>query len=193
MAAKKLRAAVKTAPAKTQPKSEFGTTVDVLIRGIADLQFDRYTGKATEKGATVNLSDLLYLDDDGGLVMPADNFGSFFYSGNYPSCMKMFWGDMKTRGVVTQSFKAQVFPGPQQIPILDGDGEQIQFNGFKKNAVGKMVDKSAGLWVDETLPRVKGGVVPNPNKRRPTLRKPWTMRFQLSIFEIGRASCRERV
>ena len=117
--------------------------------------------------------------------MPADNFGSFFYSGNYPSCMKMFWGDMKTRGVVTQSFKAQVFPGPQQIPILDGDGEQIQFNGFKKNAVGKMVDKSAGLWVDETLPRVKGGVVPNPNKRRPTLRKPWTMRFQLSIFELA--------
>ena len=162
-----------------------GTTIDVLIRGIADIQFDRYTGAAVEKGAVPDLEKQLYLDEHDGLVMPADNLGSFFYSANYPSCVNMFWSDIKTRKIGLQCFKAQVFPNPQQIAILDGDGEQVRITGFKKNKNGKLADAEANIYVDESLPRVKGAVVPNPNKRRPTLRRPWQMRFQLMVFEVA--------
>jgi hypothetical protein len=165
-------------------KRSLGTTVDVEIAGIADLQFDRYVGAAVDGKATVDLAKLVYLDDENGLVLPADNLGSFFYSANYPSCVNMFWSDIKNRKNVQQSFKAQVFPGPQQIPILDNDGVQIKFANFTRNGTGKLVDKAGHFYVDETLPRVKGAVVPNPNKKRPTLRCPWRMRFELAIFEL---------
>jgi len=185
MLVKKLKkvSSVETVEASAS-KRNLGTTVDVEIAGIADLQFDRYVGAAVDGKATVDLAKLVYLDDDDGLVLPADNLGSFFYSANYPSCVNMFWSDIKNRKNVQQSFKAQVFPGPQQIPILDDAGEQIKFANFTKNGAGKLVDKSGHFYVDETLPRVKGAVVPNPNKKRPTLRCPWRMHFELAIFEL---------
>ncbi len=162
---------------------DMGTIVDVRIEGIADLQFNRFTGKAPED---VNLADQLYLDAGGGLTMPAANLLAFFYSGSYPSCLSMFWSNIKTRKIVGQSVKAMVFVDPQEIPILRKD-KQIKFTGFEKNAHGKFVDEKADMWVDESLPRVLSSgkaVVPNLHLKRPVLRLPWAMEFQITVYEV---------
>ena len=112
---------------------------------------------------------------------------SFFYSDQYPSCFKMLFTDKMKRKTVTQEFKATVFVDDPQIPLLDENEEQIKFHGFVDNGKGKKTDEKARLYVDYSIPRVKSGpnsVVTNPNKQRPTRRRPWAVKFNMTVIEL---------
>jgi len=151
----------------------------VLLRGIADVQFDRLVGGEGE----VPIEQKMYLNERGELYLPAPNLLAFFYSSQYQSCAKMFWTNTKTQGKVIQQARATIFADPLEIPFTRG-GKPVTFGGFKKSKGGKLYDDKADIWVDESLPRVKGAVVPDMNKKRPTLRKPWELGFELTVCEV---------
>lgn len=151
----------------------------VLLRGIADVQFDRLVSGDGE----VPIEQKMYINERDELYLPASNVLAFFYSSQYQSCVKMFWPSLRTQGKVLQQARATIFADPLEIPFTRG-GRPIKFGGFKKTKGGKMYDDKADIWVDESLPRVKGAVVPDMNKKRPTLRKPWELAFKLTVCEV---------
>lgn len=64
---------------------------------------------------------------------------------------------------------------PNEIPILR-NGKQIEFQGFENED-----NKEAGIYKAYHVARVKNGV-PNP-KERPVLRLPWSITFNLKLYD----------
>ena len=153
--------------------------VSAEIVGLADLQFDHYIGAEQDPK---DLDAKMYLDEQNGLCIPAENILHMFYGTFYESAIHICEKKMEWKGIAWQT-KAMVFVEPNMVPVLR-DGEQVVHNGWKKTKSGRPHDPDAGLWVDNSLPRVKGGVVGgDQTKLRPTLKLPWSMNFNIRVIE----------
>jgi len=153
--------------------------ISTEIVGLADMQMDHYFGAAQDPN---NLDDKMYLDESGGLCMPAENILHMFYGTFYASAINLVEKKMEWKKAAWEA-KALMFIEPNMVPILR-DGEQVIHKGWKKTKSGRLHDPEAGIWLDDSLPRVKGGVVAgDQGKLRPTLKKPWAMRFNIRVIE----------
>ena len=153
--------------------------VDVSIVGLADLQFDHYYGAEQDPH---DLDDKMYLDENGGLCIPSENVAHMFFGTFYASAINLVEKKMEWKKIAWQA-RALMAIEPNMIPILR-DQKQIVHKKWSKMKSGRRHDPDAGLWIDNSLPRVKGGVVGgDQTKLRPTLKKPWSMDFQIRVIE----------
>lgn len=145
---------------------------DVVVRGRVDIQFDRFISMDGEQHKP---EEKMYLRSDGTMFLPSDNILSFFHGMRSPCCIKMFVESRKSK-VIAQEAKALIGVSPAEV-IFTRDGEPIKFKGFHNGE-----DKQADAYIHHATARVKDGI-PNP-MQRPTLRTPWELAFELSVYEM---------
>lgn len=156
----------------------------VTVRGLKCVMFDRFvaTDEATLKDAEANPEKKLYLTEDRGLCLPAENLYSFFASLNGISCIKRFGpqGNRQSdaRRELAENFLAFVTIAPEEI-VFRRKGKPVMLGKWDK---GKTRDKQAGLYIFSIAPRVKKGnlFIPMP-KRRPVLELPWSLSFEIEV------------
>lgn len=164
-------------------------TRDVGIEGLADIQFDHYFGAEQDQDV---LDDKLHLTEQSELYLPALNMLGMFYSQSSRSAIQACEKKTEYKSISWDA-RALLTVNPSRIPILR-NGKPIVHKKWEKDKRGRLYDADAQLWVDDSLPRVKGVVTGNQAKRRPTLKLPWSMRFSLNVIEIeGSAITIERV
>jgi hypothetical protein len=147
-------------------------TRQVTLNGIADIMFDRYAGD--NKTELPVAKKMYYAPDGKTLILPATNIVSFLTAQNTPSAPKRFLDSRKYKAVA-QAMLSYTSISPFEIPICR-NGEPIVFNGFVDEE-----DKEAGVYVHRSVARLNKGV-PNP-KIRPAVRTPWSISFDISIFQ----------
>jgi hypothetical protein len=151
---------------------------DVILKGITDIMFDRYTGMKTV--TEVNPESLLYLDSEKYIVLPVLNILSFLSAENTRSAPREVF-DTRQYKNIAKALGSSIQISPFEIPFLR-DGKAILFVGFDEDEE----DKEAGVYVHRAVARLKDGI-PN-DKVRPVLRLPWELRFTLSVFPNERLS-----
>ncbi len=146
-------------------------TRQVLLRGLADVMFDRYAG---DNKTQLRPDQKLYLGPDGETVgLPAMNLMSFLSSQNTMSAPKRLL-DSRSYRKVASGCLSYVTISPQFIPVLR-NGKPIKFHGFDGDE-----DKEGGIYIHYSVARLKDGV-PNP-KVRPVVRCPWEVEFTIQMF-----------
>jgi len=156
---------------KTQLPSE--TTRKVTLVGLNDIMFDRYAG---DNKTNLTPEQKLYYGPDGKtVVLPAANILSLLTAQNTPSAPKRFL-DSRSYKKVAQALLSYLAIGPQLIP-LTRNGKPIVFNGFGDEEE----DRAAGIYIHRCVARLDKGI-PNP-KVRPTVKTPWELRFDLTLFK----------
>jgi hypothetical protein len=139
-------------------------TIQVVLKGLRPLMFDRYAG---DNNTTLPPEEKMYLDDQSRLIIPAINVYSLLTAENSKSVTRQFFGRQgKTIGLGISSYTNIE---PFEIPILDANGP-IVFQGW-----------NGQLSVRKDVARVKGGI-PNP-KTRPVLALPWSVAFTVEYQE----------
>jgi len=143
----------------------------ILLRGIADIMFDRYPG---DNGTNLDVADKMYFAPDGkALVFPAANISSFLTAENTPSAPKRFHGSREYKKIA-QAILSYTSISPFLIPFTR-NGEPIIFAAFDGDE-----DKAAGVYIHRSVARLAKGV-PNP-KVRPVIRLPWELEFALTMY-----------
>jgi hypothetical protein len=140
----------------------------VLLRGLADIMFDRYAGDNTTE---LRSEDKLYFGEDNQtLILPSSNLMSFLCAENTPSAAKRFIETRKYKAVA-HAILSYTSIEPFEIPLLR-NGEPIKFTGF---------DEKSGVYIHNSVARLAKGI-PNP-KTRPVVRAPWELEFTLNFYE----------
>ncbi len=128
--------------------------------------FDKYAG---DNKTELPPEQKFYFGEDGKtLVLPTINIFSFLAAQNTTSCAKKF-GSKKWRDLAG-AFLSFVQLKPELIPFLR-KGKPIKFTKFD--------DK--GIYVHRAVARLPKGIA-NP-KVRPVLSLPWSLTFELSMYE----------
>lgn len=139
-------------------------TIEVVLKGLRPLMFDRYAG---DNNTILPPEEKMYLDDQSRLIIPAINVYSLLTAENSKSVTRQFFGRQgKTIGLGISSYTNIE---PFEIPIMDTNGP-IVFRGWNSQ-----------LSVRKDVARVKGGI-PNP-KTRPILALPWSVAFTVEYQE----------
>lgn len=139
-------------------------SIQVALRGIRPLMFDRYAGDNNTKLAS---EEKMYLSPTGQLIVPALNLFSLLAAENTKSVCNQFFG--KQSKVIGLGIKSYVNIEPFEIPLLDDSGP-ITFQGW-----------NAQIYVLRHVARLAKGV-PNP-KERPVVALPWRVEFQVQYIE----------
>ena len=156
------------------------TTVQITLRGMGDIMFDRYAG---DNKTQLRVDQKMYLAShleqlkDNTIYLPSLNIISLLSAQNTPSAPKRFLDSRKYKSV-TQAILSYTAIEPQRIPFLRA-GKPIVFTGLDANER----DKKAGVYVHRAVARLDKGI-PNP-KERPVLQAPWSLEFALSYFQNG--------
>jgi hypothetical protein len=133
--------------------------------------FDRYPGDNKTQLAP---EQKLYLDPNGGLVIPALNLMSLLSAQNTESAPKILYDPRKYKSIASNMLMS-IRIQPELIPILR-NGKQIKFGQLGSD--GK--DKLSGVYVHRSVARLDKGI-PNP-KERPVLPLPWSLKFEMTIY-----------
>ena len=142
-----------------------------VLQGITPIMFDRYAG---DNKTQLLPEQKMYLDENNGLLLPSQNLHSFLSAINTPSAVKAFYPSKEYKKVA-QVLLGYVQIEPFNIPIKR-HGKQIMWEGWDKN----------GISLHKSVARVKNGV-PNP-KERPVVDSPWTIEFNITIWNNGEVS-----
>lgn len=144
---------------------------NVTLTGTAPIMFDRYPGDNKTQLAP---EQKLYLDPNGGLVIPALNLMSLLSAQNTESAPKILYDPRKYKSIASNMLMS-IRIQPELIPILR-NGKQIKFGQLGSD--GK--DKLSGVYVHRSVARLDKGI-PNP-KERPVLPLPWSLKFEMTIY-----------
>lgn len=140
-------------------------TRKILLRGITDIMFDRYAG---DNKTELPVGQKMYFGEGGkALVLPAKNISSFLSAENTDSAPKRFL-DSREYKKVAKAFLSYISISPFEVPFT-AKGKPVAFEGF-----------NGQFYIDESVARLPKGI-PNP-KRRPVLRLPWELAFELTIY-----------
>ena len=152
-------------------KNEF-CTIEVSLRGLRDIMFDRYSG---DNKTELSLEKKMYFGEDGEtLVMPAANIMSLLTSQNTMSAPKRFL-DVRKYKHTAAAFLSYITIEPFEIPFTH-NGKPIKFDG----KFIKRTDPGPGVYEHISVARLDKGI-PNP-KRRPVLKLPWSLQFKLHVY-----------
>jgi len=131
--------------------------IDIRLEGIRPIMFDRYAG---DNNTQLQPADKFYLDGEA-VCIPAINIISMLTAENTKSVTKVFYPP-KSGVKMRHSLNSFLMIEQEFIPLLDGNGEPILFNG-------EWTDK---VFVHKSVARLAKGV-PNP-KERPCIKAPWS-------------------
>lgn len=153
------------AASSTEPRvSTTEIVIDVRLVGLRPLMFDRYAG---DNKTVLPVTEKVYTDEQGYLIIPALNIHSLLCAENTKSVCRQFFGkDGKNIGLGISSY---VTIEPFEIQLKDDNGP-IHFTGFNEQ-----------IYEHRSVARLKAGV-PNP-KQRPCLRLPWSLDFTLTWLD----------
>lgn len=138
--------------------------IQIQLKGLRPMMFDRYAG---DNNTRLEPQEMMYLDPQYRLIMPALNLFSLLAAENGKSVCRMFFG--KQGKTVALGILSYCNIEPFDIPILDDNGP-IEFHGF-----------NGQVSVHHAVARLAKGV-PNP-KHRPLLKLPWTVAFTVAYEE----------
>lgn len=144
---------------------------EVTLTGIAPIMFDRYPGDNKTQLAP---EQKLYLDDGGGLVMPALNIISLLTAQKTESAPKILYDPRRYKNIANNLLMS-VRISPDLIPFLRKD-KPIKFGKLDVNEF----DKLSGVFIHRSVARLDGGI-PNP-KERPVLPLPWQLKFDMTVY-----------
>lgn len=116
----------------------------------------------------------MYLDNNGGLVIPAENLFSMMAAENTKSAAKVFYGK-KWRDIAHGVNTFTSIP-EATIPLRDDTGEQIKWGGEWTDQIS----------LHKSVARLAKGI-PNP-KERPCVALPWHMEFEISLTDNDKFS-----
>lgn len=139
---------------------------DIRFEGVRPLLFDRYAGDNVTK---LPVHDKMYLDSEGGLVIPSLNIFSMLIAENTKSVCRQFHGK-QGRGL-GMAIGGNLEITPYDIPLLGAGGKRLKWTG---------------VWTDQIqirkdVARLKNGI-PNP-KERPEVKLPWSLEFHAEWVE----------
>ena len=139
----------------------------VTLRGLVPIMFDRYAGNNNEQLPTMKK---VYVSSEDGktLVFPSINLMSFLSAQNNESAPQRVMG--KRWKTVCKAAASYVQIEPLEIPFL-------------RNGKPLTID-NANLRVHFAVARMRKGplIIPNP-KERPVMDCPWSLAFDVSLFE----------
>lgn len=142
------------------------TKINVQLSGLRPMMFDRYAG---DNNTQLPPQEMMYLDQEGRLTIPALNIFSLLAAENTKSVCKQFFG--KQGRTIAMGIGAYIDIDPYEIIIKDDNGP-IVFSGFNEQ-----------IRVHQAVARLPKGV-PNP-KKRPVLVLPWHLSFSV-IYQENR-------
>jgi len=140
--------------------------IQFRLVGTRPLMFDRYAG---DNNTSLPVEQKMYLNADGGLVLPAANLYSLISAENTKSVVKLFYPP-KTAAALRNAFNSFFRFSAIEYAIED-DKSQIVWRG-------KWSDK---IFVHESVARLNKGI-PNP-KQRPCLNLPWSVSVDGTFVE----------
>ena len=148
------------------------TKINVTLSALSDIMFDKFIDHS--KGERPP-EQKLYLTEGNKLVLPADNLYAFLFNENPPAgCAKTFEG--KKGKEYCRIGQSHVFIEPAVVPFLDGQGNEIIFNGFDER-----------FWIHEGAPRTKASsgsnTIKQEMKKRPVLKLPWQLKFRILLIK----------
>jgi len=150
-------------------------TINVTLRGMTDIMFDRYPGNnSTELTPS---QKLYYGQDRETIIIPALNIRSFLTAQNTTSATKVIFDSRKYKSIIADLISfVSIEPGI--IPIMR-NGKPIKFKGFNDDGW----DNIAKIYVLHAVGRLKNGI-PHPDSR-PVVQAPWSISFILKIYETA--------
>lgn len=143
----------------------------VVLRGTADVMFDRYAGDNTTK---LEAHQKLYLNAEKVIGLPSLNVMSFLSAHNTNSAPKRLRDKRKYKDIAN-SCLSFVQIGPLFVPFIR-EGKAIVFGQFDND-----VDAKSGTYIHRSVARLDKGI-PNP-KVRPVLPLPWSLELELTILK----------
>lgn len=142
----------------------------VKLEGISDIMFDKFFDHSKEVRPP---EQKMYLAAGNKVVFPSENIHAFLWGEKPGGCAKTNEGK-KAKDYI-RTGQSHVFIDPIVIPFSDGK-KDVVFEEFGKG----------NLWVHEASPTTKGAggaIIKQELKKRPVLRAPWYLEFQITIIE----------
>jgi hypothetical protein len=138
--------------------------IHVRLEGLRPLMFDRYAG---DNNTQLPTADLMYLDPEAHLMLPALNLFSMLAAENTKSVCRQFFG--KQSKTIALGIGSYTSIDPFDIPIHDAQGP-VRFTGWNEQ-----------IYQQSHVARLKNGI-PN-RKTRPVLSLPWHVDFTVTYIE----------
>ena len=136
--------------------------INVTLKGIRPIMFDRFASMKTELSAT----DKVYQNKEGNLILPAKNIMSFLSAENTESAPKRIMG--KKWKVICKAAMSFVNINPYEIPITR-EGQPISADDVE-------------IVYDKAIVKKNQLAIPS-EKQRPVVALPWSMEFTIDLFE----------
>lgn len=153
--------------------------IDVLLKGISDIMFDRFYDHSKEDRPP---EKKLHLNEKSELMFPSEGVHSFLFRDMPPVGVIRFVEKKSAKDYIAIG-QSSVFIGPTRIPFLDEKEKPVKFSGFGDGSQFYINDWSAGLT------KISGGkVVKQEIRKRPVLRAPWALKFNIEIFPNDKVS-----
>ena len=147
--------------------------IDVTLEGLADIMFDRFFDHSGEDRPPERK---LHLTEEKQILLPGENIHSFLFRDMPPVGVVRFV-ERKTAKDFIAIGQAHLAIEPTLIPFCSSDGTPISFTGFGAEHRCYVNDWSAGIT------KMSGGkVIKQPIRKRPVLKQPWFLRFELLLF-----------
>lgn len=140
------------------------TSIHVQLTGLRPLMFDRYAGDNNTK---LQPHEMMYLDGQQHLTIPALNLYSMLCAVNTKSVCRQFFG--KAGATIGLGIAGYTTIEPFEILIHD-DAGPIGFHGY-----------NGQIYIHNAVARLAKGI-PNP-KSRPTLKLPWHLDFTVNYSD----------
>lgn len=136
--------------------------VQVTLRGIRPIMFDRYSGSMKEQLAP---EDKVYKSKEGNLILPSGNIMSFLSAQNTESAPQRVLG--RSWKAVAKAAMSFVDISPYEIPIIR-EGSLLTAND---------------VVIDYRKAIVKKGQLSIPSdKARPVIELPWELSFEITLY-----------
>lgn len=139
-------------------------SIHVQLTGLRPLMFDRYAGDNNTK---LQPHEMMYLDAQQRLTIPAINLYSMLCAENTKSVCRQFLG--KAGKTIALGIAGYTTIDPFDILIEDDSGP-VTFKGY-----------NGQIYINHAVARLPKGI-PNP-KARPTLALPWKIDFDVRYVD----------
>lgn len=149
------------------------TEVQVVLKGISDIMFDRFYDHSKEDRPPERK---FHLNEKKELMLPAEYIHSFLFR-DMPPVGIIRAAERKGAKDYIAVGQSMVFIEPVWIPFIDDNNKPIRFSGFGGDSQFYINDWSAGLT------KLSGGkVIKQEIRKRPVLKLPWHLSFRLQVF-----------
>ena len=155
------------------------TKIAVRLEGLSDIMFDRFYDHSKEDRPPERK---LHLNEEGEIVLPAENIHSFLFRDMPPVGVIRFVEKKAAKDYIAYG-QAHVAIQPTLIPFVTPDGKPIRFTEFGSGFPFYVNDWSAGVT------KMSGGkALKQEVRKRPVLRLPWWLSFDLLVFPNDRVT-----